>query len=107
MTSQIVIAMYRPHEGKDAQLRELIAKHIPALRKLELITDRPALLMRSANGTYLEIFEWRRADSAGQAHQHPAIAEIWEAMGAIADLPALSSLEEAEKPFPHFEPVTL
>ena len=73
----------------------------------EMATDRPALLMRASDGTYLEIFEWASPDAAGQAHEHPAIATIWEGMGAIADMPALGSLAEAKQTFPHFEPVEL
>jgi hypothetical protein len=77
------------------------------LRRLELITDRPVVLVKSKNGTYIEVFEWSTADSARQAHEHPEVAKVWEAMGKIADLPNLDSLEEVKARFPHFEPVTL
>ncbi|MEW6730048.1 MAG: hypothetical protein AB1489_01805 [Acidobacteriota bacterium] len=107
MTPQIVFALYRPHEGKDEELRKLIAQHVPTLRKLELITDRPAVLVKSKNGTYIEIFEWRTAQSSEQAHHHPEVAKVWEAMDKVADLPALDTLEEIKGRFPHFEPVNL
>lgn len=107
MKPQIVFACYRPHEGKDAELRQLIAAHLPTLRRLELVTDRPVVLARSKNGTYVEVFEWRTAESAGLAHEHPEVAKVWEAMGQIAEFPALDSLEESRGRFPHFEPVTL
>lgn len=102
MNPQIVIALYKSHEGKDAALRALIDQHVPTLRKLELITDRPAVPARSKNGTYVEIFEWRES---GRAHEHPEVARIWEAMEQIADLPSLDSLEEAGRTFPHFAPI--
>jgi hypothetical protein len=104
---EITIALYRPEAGKDAELRKLIAEHIPVLRKLELITDRPSVLMKSNNGTYIEIFEWRAADSAFKAEQHPEVARIWEAMAKIAELPTIASLEEMKFNFPQFEPVKL
>ena len=104
MNPEIVIAMYKPHEGKDIELRALIRKHVPKLRRLELITDRPALLAQAQNGTYLEIFEWREV---GRAHEHPEVARIWEAMELVADLVSLSSLDEAKRSFPHFKPVEL
>jgi hypothetical protein len=104
---QIVIALYKPHSGKDADLRKLIAQHIPTLRRLELITDRPSILMKSKDGTYLEIFEWANEDSAGKAHTHPEVAKIWEAMGPVSDLPVLGTLEEVQNRFPHFVPVSL
>jgi hypothetical protein len=104
---EVVFALYRPHAGKDAELRTLIRQHIPALRELELITDRAPLLVRSQDGTYIEIFEWRTSDAARIAHEHPAVARIWEAMGQIADFPALEGLSESSGRFPHFEPVEL
>lgn len=107
MKPEIVFALYRPHEGKDAELRELIKEHIPTLRRLELITDRVPILVKSRNGTYIEIFEWRSAESSAQAHEHPELARVWEVMGQIADFPALESLEEITGRFPHFEPVDL
>ena len=104
---EVVFALYRPHPGKDEALRKLIPGHIPALKKLGLITDRPPILVRSRNGSYIEIFEWVSKNAAGVAHQHPEIAKIWEAMGAIADFPNLATLDEAGDQFPHFEAIDL
>jgi hypothetical protein len=105
--SQIWIGLYRPHAGKEAALRDLVRQHVPLLLRLELITDRPAVLMRAEDGTYIEIAEWRTGESAAIAHQHPELAKVWEAMGEIADFPALESLPEAKKRFPNFDPVVL
>ncbi|HSE41002.1 MAG TPA: hypothetical protein VLH08_09585 [Acidobacteriota bacterium] len=107
MGSEIVFALYRPNKGKDTELEKLIAQHGPTLRRLELITDRPVVLVKSKNGTYIEIFEWRTEESAGLAHHHPEVAKIWEAMGKIADLPTIDSLEEISERFPHFQPINL
>ena len=54
MKPEVVFALYRPHAGKDAELRRLIAQHLPVLRRLELVTDRPAILVRAQDGTYVE-----------------------------------------------------
>jgi hypothetical protein len=107
MKPEIVFALYRPHQGKDAELLRLIAQHIPTLRRLEMVTDRPPILVKSKNGTFIEIFEWATAESAGLAHTHPEVAKIWEAMGKIADLPTLDTLEEKKETFPHFDPIQL
>jgi len=107
MKPEVVFALYRPHAGKDAELRRLIVQHLPVLRKLELVTDRPAILVRAKDGTYIEVFEWRTEESAKLAHEHPEVARVWEAMGQIADFPALDSLEEAKQRFSHFEPVAI
>ena len=107
MKPEVVFALYRPRPGKDADLRRLIAEHLPVLRRLELVTDRPALLVRAKDGTYVEVFEWRTSESATLAHQHPEVAKVWEAMGEIADFPALESLAEAKERFSHFEPISI
>jgi hypothetical protein len=96
----------KPRHGY-VELCELIAHHIPTLRRLELITDRPAIQVKSKNGTYIEIFEWRTAGASDKAHQRPELAKVWEAMGKVADFPALDSLEEVVDRFPRFEPVEL
>jgi hypothetical protein len=104
---EVVFALYRPHEGKDEELRQLIAQHVPTLRRLELITDRPSILVKSRNGTYIEVFEWISSDGSYRAHQHPEVARIWESMGKVCDLPLLDTLEEIKTRFAHFEPVNL
>lgn len=107
MSPEVVFALYRPHPGKDAELQALIKQHVPTLRRVELITDRPVVLVRAKDGTYIEVFEWRTADSSRIAHEHPEVAKVWEAMGKIADFPALDSLEESKSRFTHFTPVEL
>jgi len=44
MTTEIVIAMYRPHEGKTDELYMPLRDHLPTLRRLELATDREAVI---------------------------------------------------------------
>jgi hypothetical protein len=102
MTSEVVFALYRPHAGKDPDLRRLIDQHVPALRRLELVTDRAPLLLKAADGTYVEIFEWASASAARTAHEHPEVARIWDAMETVADFVSLDSLEESRRPFTHF-----
>ena len=98
---EIVLALYRAHAGKDAELRALIDRHLPALRAEGLITDRPPVLMRAADGTYIEMFEWVDG-GAERAHHTPAVMAVWGPMGEIADFPALKDLPEAAGRFPHF-----
>jgi hypothetical protein len=107
MAAQIVFALYRPHPGQDAALQRLIVRHVPTLRRLELVTDRPTVLVRAADGTYVEVFEWVSETAARTAHDHPDIAEIWDGMESIPDFATLASLAEAQRPFTHFEPVEL
>ena len=103
----MVIAMYRPKEGKDSDLREQIKGHLPALRRLGLATGREALVLLASDGAYLEIFEWASAEAVEAAHTHPEVAELWENMGKDCDFISLSDLSNAGRPFPHFQLVAL
>jgi hypothetical protein len=103
--SEIVFAAYKPHEGKVSELEKLISRHTPLLRELELVTDRPALTIKSKDGTYIEVIEWQNEKTAKMAHEHPAVAKIWEAMAQISDFKTLSSLPEASHSFAHYEVV--
>ncbi len=107
MATQIVLAGYRPNEGKENELLELVKKHVPTLRELELITDRQALTMKSKDGTIIEVIEWNDVSSADRAHEHPAVAKIWESMAAISKFVPMAELTEAEKAFSHYEVVTI
>src|SRR5262245_12980536 len=105
MSAQIVFAMYRPNRGKDTELRALIARHVPALRKFGLVTKRDPLLLQAQDGSYIEIFEWISGEASRHAHEHPEIAEIWEQMGVVGSFGTLRDLAEADREFPHFVPV--
>lgn len=107
MASEVVMALYRPHAGADEALRALIARHMPTLRRLDLLTERESVLLRAANGTYVEIFEWRDEAAARSAHDHAEVGALWDAMAEVADFVSLETLDEAKKPFTHFTPVSL
>lgn len=99
---EVVIAMYRPKEGKLKELEALVHKHFPTLKEYGLTTDRDPYIGRSSDGTILEIFEWISQEAAQKAHDHPAVAKIWEAMAVVCDFGRLEQLPEAKNRFPHF-----
>ncbi|MCB9703034.1 MAG: 6-carboxytetrahydropterin synthase QueD [Myxococcales bacterium] len=99
----IVIATYRAREGEVDALLGILADHVPTLRRLGLATARPATLLRAGDGrTILEIFEWRDAAAAAEAHRRPEVAALWEALSARAEIVTLGELAEAGQRFPHF-----
>lgn len=98
----VVIAMYRPKTGKLAELETLVQKHFPTLKEYGLTTHRDPYIGRASDGTILEVFEWISDEAAKKAHDHPAVAKIWEAMAVVCDFGKLEQLNEANKVFPHF-----
>ena len=67
------IVAYRPKKGKEKLLWEVLKDHVPILRKERLVTDRPPCLMRAADGTFVEVFEWKSAAAIEAAHENPAV----------------------------------
>ena len=81
--------------------------HLPRLRKEGLATDLESVLLRAADGTLLEIFDWVSAEAVESAHTNEAVQVMWEEFAAVCDYATLDSLSEAEKVFPHFERIKL
>lgn len=99
---EVVIAIYRPKTGKTPELEALVKKHFSTLKEYGLTTDNSSFIGRSSDGSILEVFEWISAEAAEKAHDHPAVAKIWEAMAVVCDFGALEQLPEAKGRFPHF-----
>jgi hypothetical protein len=84
------IPHYRVKPGCEDEFLAIIDRHWPALRELELVTDRePEVFVgaeQGVEGTFVvEVFEWADADASARAHQHPAVSEIWESMGPLCE----------------------
>ncbi len=103
MKPQVVIALYEPIKDKKAELLKLVQEHLPALQKYELATMHEGFLAESSSGTIVEVFEWVSNEAAAQAHEHPAIAKIWEKMAQCCRFSRLEELAESKTQFPHFE----
>jgi len=85
--------------------RGLLDRHWPTLRRLGLATDTPEqLFVSDADGqpTIVSIFGWANAEAVDQAHHHPEVAEIWEAMGPLCEQRDGPAME-----FPHFQSMLL
>lgn len=102
----MVIVAYRPKAGCEAELEALVREHIPCLRALGLVTERPAQAMRAKDGTMVEVFEWAEG-AIEAAHNSSRVAELWERFGNACDYVPLRELPEAEAMFAEFEPVPL
>jgi hypothetical protein len=102
----MVIVAYRPKPGCAAELEALVREHVPCLRTLGLVTERPAQAMRAKDGTIVEVFEWEHG-AIEAAHNSSRVAELWERFANACDYVPLRELPEAEAMFAEFEPVVL
>ncbi len=104
---RFVIVAYKPKPGREKQLLAAVEKHLNVLKAEQLVTDRPAYAMRAADGTIVEVFEWKSAEAIAQAHANPAVQALWSEFGAACDYVPLTSLPEAHQMFAEFEAVDL
>jgi hypothetical protein len=107
VAAKAVIASYRANPGQEAELLRIIRRHIPVLRGLGLVTDRPPMILKAEDGVLLEIFEWVSDEAATHAHDSTEVQAIWGELGSVASYLTLSELAEAHQKFPHFEAANL
>lgn len=105
--SRFVIVAYTPKAGKEQQLLAVVKQHLQVLRTEQLVTDKPAYVMRAADGTIVEVFEWRSAEAIHQAHSNPAIQALWAEFGEACDYTPLTKLAETHQMFAEFDAVEL
>lgn len=101
----IVICSYRPRPGREDDARALMAAHVPLLRAHDLVTDRPVMRGRAADGALVEIFEWESEEKSRGAPSIPEIGVHWKKMAEAMEFVPLASLGEAQHPFAHFTPL--
>ena len=101
------MACYRPKPGHQDALRALVADHVATLRSIGLVTERVPITMEAKDGTIVEVFEWRSAESIEAAHRHPVVLKMWEEYGKVCDYVPIGQVAEASQLFSEFTPVAL
>ena len=106
MSGVVVIVAYRPKPGKENELVDLVRSRVPTLRKENLVTDRAPTIMRSRDGTIIEVSEWKSREAIDAAHKNPNVLAMWNKFFAVCDCVPLDSLAEAKEMFAGFEPIS-
>ena len=104
---RFVIVAYTPKEGKEAELLDVVRIHLQVLQDQELVSDRPAYVMRANDGSIVEVFEWRSAEAIAKAHSNAAVQSLWEKFDAVCEYTPLSKLPETGEMFAEFDAVEL
>ena len=104
---RFVIVAYKPKPLKADQLLAVVKKHISVLRSENLVSDKPAYVMRAADGTMVEVFEWRDSEAIATAHKSPAVLALWGEFGEVCDFVPLTSLPETQQMFAEFDAVAI
>jgi len=103
--SILVICAYRPKPGKEDDLLEIVKEHVPILRGAGLATGRTPHIMKSGDGTIVEVFEWVSSKAIEEAHTNPVVLEMWNKFNICSDPVNLSDLYEAKHPYSDFQPI--
>ncbi len=103
----ISIACYRAKEGKAGTLAEIVKRHVPILRMQGLVSDRKPMAMRAADGTIVEVFEWKSQDAIDAAHRNPSVKELWARFADACDYVKLGDLAESGEMFANFTPIEI
>jgi hypothetical protein len=101
----ISVACYRPKAGCEEALLAEVRDHLPPLRALGLVTGRIPIVMRTQDGTVIEIFEWVSPEAIASAHSNPVVLEIWKRFEAVCSYEVPANIAEFQNMFGHFEPV--
>ena len=101
----ISVACYKPRPGKDEALLNLVRNHLPPLRAEGLVTDRASIVMRTASGVIIEVFEWVSPEAIAGAHSNPVVLDLWKRFEEACTYEIPATIPEFQQMFAHFEPV--
>jgi len=103
--ASISVACYKPKPGCEQELLELVRNHLPPLRAEGLVTERTSIVMHTADGTIVEIFEWVSQEAIAGAHTNPAVLELWKRFENVCSYQIPANIPEFQNMFAHFEPI--
>ncbi|MEP6844660.1 MAG: hypothetical protein ABI861_01595 [Panacibacter sp.] len=104
MEARIVIAVYKPKEGKSAALQQLTRDHLSILKQQDLVTNRASIMMQAKDGIIIEVFEWKSKAAIEQAHTNPEVLKMWSRYAQVCEYIPIAQLEEANQMFADFTP---
>ena len=103
--ARIVIVAYKPKPGRERELEALMDTHHSTLKSEGLVTDRKSIIMRSEDGTIIEVFEWRSGEAIESAHANIAVQKMWQKYAEVCEYVPLSQVRESSALFSEFAPI--
>ena len=102
---RIAVVGYKPKPGKADELEALMATHLPILMEEGLVSARDSIIMRSEDGTIIEVFEWKSIEAIKSAHSNLRVQELWQAYSSVCDYIPVSQVPEISSIFSEFTPL--
>jgi hypothetical protein len=107
LMGRTVIVVYRPKKGKDQELYQLLKKHLSVLKKENLVTDRKPYVMKSSEGIFVEVFEWKSKEAIKAAHTNAAVGALWGEFSEVCEYDAAVNVKEFHNLFSEFETIDI
>jgi hypothetical protein len=104
---RVVIAAFKPKPGQRDALLALVQRHWRVLHDQGLVTDRPRVAMQAADGTVIEVFEWRSSQAVDSAHADATVRALWSEFDAACDYLPIGAVPEAQRLFSEFDALPL
>ncbi|MCE9618473.1 MAG: hypothetical protein K8R92_01010 [Planctomycetes bacterium] len=101
----IAVACFKPRPGCEQELLELVRDHHRSLDAEGLVTARKPIVMRTADGIIIEVFEWVSKEAIAGAHTNPAVLALWKKYEAVCWYETPANIAEFQNMFSHFEPI--
>lgn len=103
--TDLVILAYKAKPGQEQALHDAVREYTPLLQRLGFATDRAPVLMQSADGPIVHVFEWKDGAMAS-AHENAEVIAIWGRIETASTYVPLEALSEAKNAFARFEAVS-
>ena len=101
---KIVIAAYKPKSGKEKALDSLVKNHVKMLRNQGLATLRTPMIMKTDDGTVVEVFEWISKQAIEDARTNKDVQQYWNQYRDVCEVLPISKLIESKISFSEFNP---
>jgi len=98
------IVAYRAIEGHERKLLSLLKKQAPLLKSLGGISEG-AFLMKSIDGTFISIFEWKSMPAKKKAMESEELMNLWDEIENHGTMVRLSSVPETKEVITNFRSI--
>ena len=82
----------------------MVKNHVKVLRNQGLAALRPPMIMKSADGTVIEVFEWISKQAIEDAKHNKDVQEYWDKYRDVCEIIPISQLIESNTSFSEFNP---
>lgn len=103
--SEVSVAIYRPRDGRGAELTELLKELVDTLVAENVVSHASqCILLRSfEDGAHVVMTRWASPQIERRAQDNPTLNAMWARIEDVAEQITLGELEEAEAVAPSFE----